>query len=652
VCGFAGVINKQESSSRLEAVLARMGDAIAHRGPDDCGTFVLEAVGLGMVHRRLSVIDLSPNGRQPMKSGSGRYVLAYNGEIYNFARLRNQLISTGTKFRTGTDTEVLLNGIQRWGLESTLHKLEGMFAFALIDLNEGVLYLVRDRIGEKPLYYGWQNGVFLFGSELAAMRQHPKWAGGTDKFAMSEMLQLGYVPLEGTIHPNVYKVPAGGMISVALLGHEIGKVKHRRWWSYQDCVQKNYGYYSGMDALEIEHQVDMVLRQVVSDQNVADVPIGAFLSGGIDSSLVVAYMQEISSQPIRTFSLGFENPGYSEIDVAEKVAHELGTTHQSLVVTPQDAGNIIPDLCEIYDEPFADSSQIPTVLISRLASQRVKVALSGDGGDEMFGGYNRYKWAPLLFSTFSWSPKIVRRGLSNVISSIAAGLYKKEQKVFPRLIGEILRFPQLHSKMDKVSSILTLDSQQEIYESLTRDVMGGSVFLDRVLPRANQRISEIWNQELTFAENMMLSDAVTYLPDDILVKVDRGSMSAGLEVRAPLIDHRMIQLASRLPIEMKLAEGKTKWILRRILSRKITPDIINRPKSGFAVPIGDWLKGPLRTWSEDTLSNSTLESQKLFDTDVVQALWSDHLSGLTDNSRLLWNILMFQSWFNRYEGLN
>ena len=647
MCGFAGFLDRTKSGVAFEESLQKMGNALRHRGPDDSGHFALYEEGLGLVHQRLSIIDLSLMGRQPMKSGCGRYLTTYNGEIYNYVELRQQLIRKGFQFESKTDTEVLLNSITCWGLEQALEKLKGMFALALVDLQEKYLHLIRDRIGEKPLYYGWQNNVFLFGSELKALRVHPAWVGGVDPCSASEMLQLGYVPYGRSIHPDIKKVRAGEIVTLPFGPTDIKRECSKLWWSYSDIFGTKPSWLKNNDA-PLENLIEDTLREVVSDQKIADVPVGAFLSGGIDSSLVVSILQEVSSRPVQTFSIGSADPDYDESHIAEQVARQIGTEHSNLVVTPEDAMEIIPGLSQIYDEPFADSSQIPTLLVARMARGSVKVALTGDGGDEMFAGYNRYRWAPLIAAGSRGMPVKVKAQVVKNIEKLIRSQSRGESSIGNELVESAMQFPQLYSKLAKAARILSLQGQQEIYESLTREPLAKQVLLNGSNSMDQESVTYAWQADRSFSENMMIADAIGYLPDDILVKVDRASMSIGLEVRVPFVDYRVLRLAASIPMNQKIRYGKTKWPLRRLLSKKISPSLINRPKSGFSVPITEWLRGPLRPWVEDCLSSNSLTTGRLLDPKKIRSLWHNHLIGVEDNSKLLWHILMYQSWFDRY----
>lgn len=651
MCGFSGFIDLAISSETRDSVLKNMGAAIRHRGPDDGGRWWDDRYGLGLVHQRLSVVDLSIRSRQPMESQSGRYVIAYNGEIYNFRDLRESLKKSGVVFQTTSDTEVLLEAIDLWGLELALNRCAGMFAFALVDRKELVLYLVRDRMGEKPVYYGQQGGVFLFGSELKALRAHPKWEGGVSVEAATAMLSLGYVPSPQSIHPGIYKLGPGCLVTV-----EIERTTHKNptqmpWWSYQKVFSESADPGAIGNITKIEEEFEEILSVVIAGQRIADVPVGGFLSGGVDSSLVISEMQRQAKNPIQTFTIGFDEASYDERKIAGSVSKILATDHETRILTAAEALQVIPELPAIFDEPFADPSQVPTVLLSRLASNSVKVAVSGDGGDEIFCGYNRYKWAPILFGGLKFLPLHLRQCLASVLDSIGRSTKGSIEERLYAILPSVMNVPQIAEKMSKVARIFRAENGFDVYRALTQELQVVSVkgVYDGKCA-GSQAPKPGWDSARSLREMMMVTDSTTYLPDDILVKVDRAAMATSLEVRSPLLDHRLVEFAARLPLNLKLRHGKGKWILKQSLSRRLPHKLVNRPKAGFTLPIGRWLNGPLKPWAENLLEEERLKSSGIVDSDAVREIWKNYCCGKNDDFNLIWHILMFQAWYDRYEA--
>lgn len=611
----------------MRARVTAMSDALAHRGPDDSGVWVDPEAGIALGHRRLSIVDLSELGRQPMHSADERFVLAFNGEVYNHADLRCDLGKLGHEFRGHSDTEVLLAAIQHWGIEATLPKLIGMFAFAMWDRRERTLTLVRDAVGIKPLYYGWQSGRFLFGSELKALRAHPEFSAEIDRAALSSYLHHCYVPAPQTIYCGISKLPPGTMLTVSA---ELRDAEPIAWWTMARAAEGGLqNPFSGSD----EEAIDELERHVLDSvglRMLADVPVGAFLSGGIDSSTVAALMQAQSSRPIRTFSIGFEEAGYDEAPHAKAVAKHLGTDHTECYVTPAEARDVIPRLPSLFDEPFADSSQIPTFLVSQIARRDVTVCLSGDGGDELFCGYDRYARLRRLWEKVAWCPRPIRwtagRGASLLAALLPAGVGRKERLA---MVGELL------VAADGVDVYTRFHSHWHNHREL---VIGGD---DALRKRPTRRLIGLGAD---FGDQVTFVDSVTYLPDDILVKVDRASMGVGLEARVPLLDQRVVEFAWRVPMAMKVRDGQTKWLLRRVLDRYVPTELIERPKMGFGVPIDSWLRGPLRNWAEALLDERRLISEGYFHPGPIRRKWEEHVSGRADWHYLLWDVLMFQSW--------
>lgn len=646
VVGFAGPIDAQ-----AEKTLDRMMRTLHHRGPDDAGQWLDRDAGIALGHRRLSILDLSPGGHQPMTSSCGRFVMVYNGEIYNHLELRAELErSESIPWRGHSDTEVVLEAVRQWGWDEMLRRVVGMFAIALWDRRERCLYLTRDRLGEKPLYYGWMGSVFLFGSELAALRAHPDCYAEVDRNALSLLLRHNYIPAPYSIFKNVRKLEPGTHLCL-----DAASRAARRWpevktyWSAREIVEAGIEKpYPGDERAALD-DLDAVLRQSIQGQMLADVPVGAFLSGGIDSSLVVALMQSLSAKPVKTFTIGFHEAQYNEAEHAKAVARHLGTEHTELYVTPQDALNVIPTLSRVYSEPFSDSSQVPTCLISALARHDVTVCLSGDGGDELFGGYNRYFWGRALWRKVGWLPRPAR-------ATMAAGLRMLRPETWDRIYKSLafalpasIRYKSAGDKLHKLAGILAVHDPDELYLGLISHweapddvVLGATEPPTRVTDRSG------WPRLGNFTERMMFLDTVSYLPDDILVKVDRASMSVSLESRIPLLDHRVLELAWRLPLDLKVRGGQGKYLLRRLLYRYVPASLIERPKMGFGVPIDSWLRGPLREWAEDLLDERRLREQGYFDAGRVRAKLAQHQRGERNWQYHLWDILMFQAWLDEH----
>ena len=643
MCGIAGFW--RPGAAVDEACLRRMAAAIAHRGPDDAGVWTDENVGIGLAHRRLSILDLSPAGHQPMLSASGRYVIVFNGEIYNHLDLREEL--TGNDWRGHSDTETLLAAFESWGVEAALKKSVGMFAIALWDRETRTLTLARDRLGEKPLYYGWQKGVLLFGSELKALKAHPAFVGEIDRDALTLFLRHNAIPAPYSIYKNIHKLLPGTYWQCVLpssLSPE-GEGELKVYWSARNAAelgQKNR--FTGSDD-EARDALESVLGQSVAGQMLADVPLGAFLSGGVDSSTVVALMQARSSRPVKTFTIGFNEAGYNEAEYAHAVARHLGTEHTELYVKPEEALAVIPLLPGLYDEPFADSSQIPTYLVSRLARSHVTVSLSGDGGDELFGGYNRYFWAQNIWRRMGWMPQSMRAALAGMLTTLPPAMWNSAFSKLDRLLPASLRYANPGDKLHKLADILAVRSPEEIYWGLVShwkqpaDVVKGATEPPTVLTDSSR-----WADVPDLTHRMMYLDTVTYLPDDILTKVDRAAMGVSLETRVPLLDHRVLEFAWTLPLSMKLRDGQSKWLLRQVLYRHVPKELIERPKMGFGIPLDVWLRGPLRAWAEELLNPARLEVEGFFHAEPIQQKWREHLTGQRNWSYYLWDVLMFQAW--------
>jgi asparagine synthase (glutamine-hydrolysing) len=657
MCGLAGLISFRQSGwdgLDLASTVRRMADAMRHRGPDDGGVWVDSEAGVALGHRRLAIIDLSREGHQPMASASGRFVVTYNGEIYNHRTLRRELEDLGCRFRGHSDTEVLLEAIDCWGLEATLPKLVGMFAFALWERQARSLHLVSDRLGKKPLYFGWAGSDFAFASELKAFHQHPGFAPEVDRDALTLLLRHGCIPSPYAIYKGVSKLPPASRLALPFGDGSMARAadlraRLRSYWSLVDVARRGaedpfaHGPEAAVDAL------DEIIGRATAERMVADVPLGALLSGGVDSTTVVALMQRQSNRPVKTFSIGFHEAGYDEASDAKRVASHLGTDHTELYVTPQQAQEVIPRLPEIYDEPFADRSQVPTFLVAQLARQEVTVALSGDGGDEIFGGYNRHVYGPWLWQRIGPLPLPVRRGAAAALTTISPGAWDAAAQQAFRVLPRSRRQPMPGYRIHKFADLLGVEGPDAMYRRLTSHweqpetlVIGGREPPTVITDMAGMPLGA------DFTSIMMQLDAMTYLPDDILTKVDRASMAVSLEVRAPLLDHRVVEFAWRLPSIMKVRGRQGKWVLRQVLDRYVPRHLTDRPKQGFDVPVDAWLRGPLRDWAEALLRPEKLAMQGFFRPEPVTTAWRDHLSGARDRGSELWAVLMFQAWQERW----
>lgn len=648
MCGISGLLTvRGQTDSELRALGERMSDAIAHRGPDGSGIWCDSRHGVALGHRRLAIVDLSPQGEQPMVSACGRYVIVFNGEIYNHLALRQDL--GPLPWRGHSDTETLLACISRHGVQHALALFVGMFAFALWDTQKLTLTLARDRMGEKPLYYGrLPVGDLVFGSELKALRAHPSWQGTIDREALAQYMRHNVIPAPRSIHQGISKLEPGCWIEFQVGGD----VRHGRYWDLRDVAMDAHAAAPAWSDTEAVTRLRALVDQSVRDQMIADVPLGAFLSGGVDSSAIVASMCRQSSGKVRTFSIGFAESGFDEAVYARAVASHLGTDHTELYVTPADALAVIPGLATIYDEPFADSSQIPTVLVSRMARRDVTVALSGDAGDELFAGYNRYLLADGLWRRLEAVPLPLRRGLSRAVLAARPGAWDSAAALLGKLLPPLRRHGAVGDKVHKfAASVLGAASRSEMYRALTSHwteparIVPGAVeprsVLDE-LPMEGSRLSPI--------EHMCLLDQLTYLPDDILAKVDRAAMSAGLETRVPLLDHRLVEFAWRLPMHQKIRDGSTKWLLRQALYQDVPRALIERPKQGFGVPLEQWLRGPLRDWAEALLDPARLTREGWFDAALLRDRWSQHLRGERNWQFHLWDALMFQAWLDAQQA--
>jgi asparagine synthase (glutamine-hydrolysing) len=619
-----------------------MAEQMAHRGPDDAVEWVDASSGLALGFRRLAIVDLSPAGRQPMHSASGRYVIIFNGEVYNFRAVRAELEGRGHRFRGGSDTEVLLTAIEVWGLADAIRRFVGMFAFALWDRQERSLHLVRDRLGIKPLYYGWGDGTFLFGSELKALAAHPAFRPQIDRDALALFMRHGYVPAPYAIYRGVWKLPPGSILT--LRSRDDRDALPAPFWSAREVVEDAVAEpFSGSEQ-EATSQLDELLREAVALRMIADVPLGAFLSGGIDSSTVVALMQAQSGQPVKTFTIGFHEGEYDEARHAAAVARHLGTDHTELTVTPEEARTVIPLLPTMFDEPFADSSQIPTYLVSQLARRHVTVSLSGDGGDELFGGYNRYFWGRSIWRRIGWAPLAVRALSTRALTALSPADWDRQFARLAPLLPPSLRQRTAGDKLHKLAGVLEVDSPEQLYWGLVSQWKETDLVIDGREPPTALTDRARWAALPDFTQRMMFLDLISYLPDDILAKVDRASMAVSLEARVPLLDHRVVAFAASLPLSLKIRDGQGKWLLRQVLYRYVPRELIERPKMGFGVPIDSWLRGPLREWAEELLDERRLRDEGFFQPQPIRLKWQEHLSGERNWQYQLWNVLQFQAW--------
>ncbi|MBG0792645.1 asparagine synthase (glutamine-hydrolyzing) [Methylocystis sp. H62] len=665
MCGISGFLTSGTNPRGLNAIKA-MTNALVARGPDGAGYWSDPEGRLFLGHRRLSIIDLSSAGHQPMESASGRFVMTFNGEIYNHAAIRSQLEDVGAapKWRGHSDTETFLAAIEHWGLDVALKRVTGMFAIALWDIARRTLYLARDRFGEKPLYYGWVGhggqAAFAFGSELKALRAYPGFANPVSLEALALYLRFMYVPAPYSIYEGVYKLEPGCVLSISGDGPPSlaqplrppathGGATLSRWWSLDALVESGaqHQFESEADAIGA---LEQSLRDAVKLQSVADVPLGAFLSGGVDSSTIVALMQQQAARPVKTFTVSFEEAGFDEAPHARAVARHLGSDHSELYVTAAEALSVIPNLPVIYDEPFADSSQIPTLLVCHAARQHVTVALSGDAGDELFGGYNRYLWGPRLWSRLSRLPYSGRQALGGALAAVPESVLELLSRPVNAVLPGSRGIGHLGEKAHKLASRLRgAHNFDDFYRNLVSEWQDPSEILSAGCGRIEGPLSLLDDPLPTRGAEprelqMMYRDSLTYLPDDILCKVDRAAMATSLETRVPFLDQRVAEVAWRLPLHMKIRDGQGKWALRQVLHKYVPRELIERPKAGFSIPVGQWLRGPLRGWAENLLDETRLVHEGYFKPAQIREAWRQHLSGRRDLTPKLWSILMFQAW--------
>lgn len=639
MCGITGFLQSGgQNALELKITVRQMADRLLHRGPDAGGLWVDASCGIALGHRRLAIVDLSPTGQQPMISASGRYVIILNGEIYNFRELRSQLETMGHRFRGTSDTEVMLSAFEQWGVADSTPRFNGMFAFAVWDRVARLLHLGRDRLGEKPLYFGHAGDVFLFASELKALVCHPKFRPVIDRDIIPLYLRHNYIPAPYSIYRGIKKLSPGCLLTIGA----DSETTISRYWSLKEVAARGIESPMTCTPEAAAEQLDELIRDAVKLQMVADVPLGAFLSGGIDSSTIVGSMQAQSSRPVKTFTIGFNEESFDEARYAKQVAQHLGTEHTELYVTPQEAMAVIPKLPCIYDEPFADSSQIPTFLVSQLARQSVTVSLSGDGGDELFGGYRIYSSVLGVNKRLTWLPSALRKTAAWAMEkAIRTGLLDGIRVKDGKYVGAGF----LVDRLSKLARVLRFRSREELYLYMMSQWQTPS----ELVQGAKEPLTAFTDPERRFAfpsllQTMQYIDMDSFLPDDILVKVDRAAMAVSLETRVPLLDYRVVEFAWRTPVMMKLHDNQGKWLLRKVAYRYVPRQLLERPKKGFSVPIDQWICGPLRDWAESLLDESRLRNDGLFDPAPIRAIWRDHLAGTRNSNSLLWDILSYQAW--------
>ncbi len=657
MCGITGLMDSSANKDQLVSMVSEMAGTIRHRGPDNFGVFSDDDAGIALAHQRLSIQDLSPLGNQPMSSASSRYVIVFNGEIYNFKEIMEQLRGLGVQFRGGSDTEVLLAAIEQWGLDEALSRSEGMFAFALWDQQLRRLFLCRDRIGEKPLYFGWHNGAFAFASEMKAIYSiFPEKRNDIDPRALSLFCKYGYVPAPYSMNRGIFKLMPGSYISLSPAQHSLlpgdwkdvmqSGIECKQWWSLTEVVAESCSkQITNWDSAV--HQLDALIRSVIKRQLTADVPVGAFLSGGIDSTLVTAIAQQESQHALKTFTIGFNDKTFDEAPFARQISANLGTDHYETYIGEQDILDLVAAIPGIYCEPHANPSVLPSILVSRIARENVKVCLSGDGGDELFGGYNRYVLPSAVFAKIQRLPPSIRKLTYNAITrlpgSYVDALHRAALNIGSKNSKRVEQ--SLALKLQKLSELMVHDDLNEIYEYL----VSTGLHIDQLLtssPLVGEKyLDSTGSSSMSFEESAMLADQLKYLPDDNLAKVDRASMSCSLETRLPLLNHQIIEYSWRLPLEFKIKNGAGKQILRDLLSRQVSRELFERPKMGFSVPVASWLRNELKEWMCDSLDETSLRSQGFFNPDYVRKLMADHLAGKKDHANKLWTILAFQTWY-------
>jgi asparagine synthase (glutamine-hydrolysing) len=640
MCGLAGFLGGTMGTEERREVARRMSERIVHRGPDDSGEWVDPRAGAALAFRRLSIVDLSPAGHQPMLSASGRYSMVFNGEVYNFEAIRKELVTAdlAPQFRGHSDTEVMLAAFEAWGVPASVRRFVGMFAIALWDRERQEMHLIRDRMGVKPLYWGRAGKSILFASELKALDAHPDFRPVIDRNSLGLYFRFTYLPTPYTIYEGIEKLTPGTILTISA----DGKARSEVYWSAAEAAERGAANRFRGTFNDALGELDTLLRDAVGLRMIADVPLGVFLSGGIDSSIVTAYMQLQSAAPVKTFSIGFEDDAYDEAVHAKKVARHLGTHHEEFYVTSKEALDVVPNLPAIYDEPFADSSQIPTYLVSAMARREVTVCLSGDGGDELFGGYHRYFLGQRARKKISAVPRLLRRPASRAMRAIPENAWDRAFKLLEPVTPRSMRQNRPGERLHKLARILTTTDEDAMYFELVSHWPGLVIGAEE--PELALFDRTRWPRPLDAIERMMYFDQISYLRDDILVKVDRASMAVSLEAREPLLDHRLVEFAWTLPLSMKVKKGAGKWLLRELLYRHVPRELIDRPKMGFGAPIGEWLRGPLRAWAESLLDERRLRQEGFLDQPRVTEMWRAHLAGKGNWQQYLWTVLMFQAW--------
>jgi asparagine synthase (glutamine-hydrolysing) len=647
VCGFAGFIDLDHRMSPAEwdRTGRAMGEAIAHRGPDDWGTHVEPEAGLVLSFRRLSIIDLSEAGHQPMLSASRQSVIVFNGEIYNAREIGRDLAAVGHRFRSRSDTEVIIEAFERWGIDTVLPRLVGMFAIAWFDRRNQRLTLVRDRLGKKPLYFGKIRGTFFFGSQPKAFFPHPDWRAEIDRTSVAAFMRYGYVPAPRSIYVGIESLRPSERVHVYdgnITGRDL-------YWNVRKIAAEAQRSARRVPDAVAKEELAAILSDAVNQRSVSDVPLGAFLSGGIDSSTVVALMQNMNTRPIKTFSIGFEEAEYDESRHAAAVARHLGTEHYELIVRPEDALAVVPLIPDYYDEPFADPSQVPTYLLCKLTRQHVTVALSGDGGDELLAGYTRYRLANEVLAGVRAIPRRLRPVIARLLRRTPDTVWRHLQSLVPRRYGS----SPIAGRIHRLARLIDAGGEERVFQG----IVGQWPEPERLVRGVTHEDDPIWTGELSHqfpdtTRRFQMLDTLTYLPGDILVKVDRASMGVALEARAPLLDHRVVEYTFGLPCEMLVRNGETKWLLRQVLYDHVPRALVNRPKTGFMMPIDHWLRGPLRDWAEDLLDSRRMEETGILDPTLIRKTWEQHLSGQINWQYRLWCVLMFEAWRRRWsEGV-
>jgi len=642
MCGIAGFVGSMPriAGGNIDNIAQSMAASLEHRGPDDQGIWLDPEAGTALVHHRLSIIDLSPAGHQPMVSANERFIITYNGEVYSHQPIAAELASRGHKFRGYSDTEVILESLAANGIEATVARLIGMFAIALWDRRDRTLTLIRDRLGIKPLYWAKFGELFLFGSELKALRAHPGWTPRIDRNAVAAFMRYNYIPAPHTIYEGVRKLQPGTMLKLPWQSEP----RIACFWEARAVARDGIrDPLAGSDA-ELTEQLETLLKDAISRRMIADVPLGALLSGGIDSSTVVALMQSACAGNVKTFSIGFDIPGFNEAPYAAAVARHLETEHTEVTVTSRQALDVIPRLPEWYDEPFADSSQIPMYLVSAMARRQVTVALSGDGGDELFAGYDRYQVTQQFWRIMSLMPRALRNGVAAALTTVPPDRWTSLLSMLPSR----LRIPRIGDKLYTAATMLKLDSADALYQRLVSHCEPAQIMSQADEPQGINFDKSLAKEFPELLERMQLLDLLTYLPDDILTNVDRASMAVALELRVPLLDHRVVEFSWRLPRTAKVRHNTSKWLLRQILYRRVPPALVERPKMGFDIPLGEWLRGPLHDWAEAILNERRLREAGLLNHSMVGRIWKEHVDGRRNWQGLLWNVLMLESWRERW----